>query len=180
MYERSLIEAERILAAHKDVLVPVKEIWVEVTKQSQLQNFEAPGLADFTALLEGDNRFEFITAGEQLGDGYYEVEQEEDEFEPGMERLGFYSEDRVRLRNIEISEEAQEQLLREEVGESDDEQEDQPALRSESKPRVEPQSRRAAVRPHRNDAKHKRKLTAPKKRHTAASASKRRKKGRRP
>jgi hypothetical protein len=108
------MEAERILATHKDVVVPVKEVWLEVTKQGQFQKFEVPVLADFTALLEGDDRFDFLTAGEEMGDSYVDPERDEDvEFETGLERLGFYSEDRVKLTNLELSEETQEELLRE-------------------------------------------------------------------
>lgn len=111
MYERSLNEAERILATHKDVVAPVKEIWLEVSKQGQLQRFEVPPIADFTALLEGDDRFEFIPAGEELGDEYVEpMEDDELEYTTDMQRLGFYSEDRVRLSNIEVSEELTEEL----------------------------------------------------------------------
>ncbi|HEY4613751.1 MAG TPA: hypothetical protein VII11_12265 [Bacteroidota bacterium] len=106
MYERSLNESERILATHKDVVVPVKEIWLEVSKQGQLQRFEVPTLIDFTTLLEGDERFEFIPVGDELGDEYVDpADDDEIEYAADMERLGFYSEDRVRLRNIEVSEE---------------------------------------------------------------------------
>lgn len=112
MYERALNEAERILATHKDVVVPVKEIWLEVSKQGQLQRFEVPSLADFTALLEGDERFEFFPAGDELGDEYVEpTDEDEIDYSADMERLGFYSEDRVRLRNIEVSEELVEELV---------------------------------------------------------------------
>lgn len=121
MHERCLNEAERILATHKDVVVPVKEIWLEVTKQGQLQRFEVPPLADFTALLEGDNRFEFFPAGDELGDEYVEpTDEDEVDYSTDMERLGFYSEDRVRLRNIEVSEELE---LAEEHEDSDERRE---------------------------------------------------------
>lgn len=114
MHERSLNEAERILATHKDVVVPVKEIWLEVSKQGQLQRFEVPPLVDFTALLEGDDRFEFFPAGDELGDEYVEpTDEDEVDYATDMERLGFYSEDRVRLRNIEVSEELVEELAEE-------------------------------------------------------------------
>ncbi len=114
MYERALNEAERILATHKDVVVPVKEIWLEVSKQGQLQRFEVPPLVDFTALLEGDDRFEFFPAGEEFGDAYIEPSDEDEvEYATDMERLGFYSEDRVRLRNIEVSEELVEEFVEE-------------------------------------------------------------------
>lgn len=108
MYNRSLNETERILATHKDVVVPVKEIWLEVLKQGQLQRFEVPPLIDFTTLLEADDRFEFLPAGEELGENYVEpIEEDEPEYTADIERLGFYSEDRVRLRNIEVTEESE-------------------------------------------------------------------------
>jgi hypothetical protein len=120
MYERALNEAERILATHKDVVVPVKEIWLEVSKQGQLQRFEVPPLVDFTALLEADDRFEFFPAGEEFGDAYVEpTDEDEVDYATDMERLGFYSEDRVRLRNIEVPEETVEELV-EEREESDE------------------------------------------------------------
>jgi hypothetical protein len=110
MYNRSLNETERILATHKDVVVPVKEIWLEVSKQGQLQRFEVPPLVDFTTLLEGDDRFEFLPAGDELGDNYVEpIDEDELDYTADIERLGFYSEDRVRLRNIEVVEESEEE-----------------------------------------------------------------------
>jgi hypothetical protein len=114
MYERSLNEAERILATHKDVVVPVKEIWLEVSKQGQFQRFEVPSLVDFTALLEGDDRFEFFPAGDEMGDNYVEpFDEDEVEYSTDMKRLGFYTEDRVRLRNVEVSEDLAEDLTEE-------------------------------------------------------------------
>ena len=111
MYERSISETEKILATHKDVVVPVKEVWLEVSKQGQLQRFEVPPLANFTTLLEADERFEFLPAGEELGDNYVEpVEEDEPEYATDIERLGFYSEDRVRLRNIESLDDVEEEV----------------------------------------------------------------------
>ena len=125
MYGRSLLEAERTLATHKDVVVPVKEVWLEVSKLGQLQRFEVPPLIHFSALLEADERFEFITAGEELGDEYIEPAYDEDdeEYPAEMERMSFYSEDRVRLRNAELTEELPEELT---------EEPDEPALRESS------------------------------------------------
>ena len=61
-------------------------------------------------MLEGDERFEFLPAGEELGDNYVEpLEEDELEYTADIERLGFYSEDRVRLRNIEVTEEGEEE-----------------------------------------------------------------------
>ncbi len=141
MYERSLNETERILATHKDVVVPVKEIWLEVSKQGQLQRFEVPPVVDFTALLEGDERFEFFPAGDELGDGYVEpAEDDETEYMGEMVRLGFYSEDRVRLRNIEVLEELVEEVMEESEGavaqeEHDEEKQRKPAGQTIAKPK---------------------------------------------
>ena len=68
MYERCLNEAERILASDKDVIVAVKKIWAQVEKQGRKQGFEIPSFADFTALLEGDSRFEFIPSLDENGE----------------------------------------------------------------------------------------------------------------
>lgn len=114
MYERSLSETERILGTHKDVVVPVKEVWLEVSKQGQLQRFEVPPLMDFTTLLENDERFEFLQAGEEFGDNYVEpTEEDEMEYNPDIERLGYYSEDRVRLRYTEVSEDPERETTEE-------------------------------------------------------------------
>ena len=104
MYERSLNEAERILAADKDVIVAVKKVWVEVSREAKAQAFDVPSLPDFTAMLEGDPRFEFLpahsTLQEDLDDPHTgSASQEESE----MEQLGFFSGDRVKLRNVELT-----------------------------------------------------------------------------
>ncbi|MCI0706830.1 MAG: hypothetical protein L0Y80_05000 [Ignavibacteriae bacterium] len=144
MYGRSLLEAERTLATHKDVVVPVKEVWLEVSKLGQLQRFEVPPLIHFSALLEADERFEFIQAGEELGDEYVEPAYDEDdeEYSAEMERMSFYSEDRVRLRNAEISEELAEEMP---------EEPDEPALREpvdhDEGPPGEKKPRKKAMKP---------------------------------
>lgn len=164
MYGRSLQEAERTLATHKDVVVPVKEVWLEVSRLGQLQRFEVPPLIHFSALLEADDRFEFITAGEELGDEYFEpaYDDDEEEYPTDMERMSFYSEDRVRLRNAELSEE-----LAEEAAEEPDE----PALRESSDdedgPPGEKKGRKAAKPP---------KLATPKKKKVVPAKSPARKK----
>ncbi len=66
MYERCLNEAERILATHRDVIVPVRQVWREVVEESKKQQFEVPDFADFTAMLEGDLRFDFLPEGMSL------------------------------------------------------------------------------------------------------------------
>ncbi len=97
MYEKSLNEAELVLRREREHLLPVRTVWEEVVKRSKLGGFEVAALADFSAMLEGDRRFQIIPArmeGEEpdedlsAGDGTDEAE---------MGHLGFFPEDRVRL-----------------------------------------------------------------------------------
>ncbi|MBI2619252.1 MAG: hypothetical protein HYW57_04160 [Ignavibacteriales bacterium] len=104
VYERCLNEAERILAAEKDVIVAVKKVWTDVTKEGKNQGFEVPGLSDFTAMLEGDPRFEFLPSHKSLTEDLedplpYDGSPDETE----MEQLGFFSGDRIKLRRIELT-----------------------------------------------------------------------------
>ncbi|MEX1139363.1 MAG: hypothetical protein WEF53_08500 [Bacteroidota bacterium] len=104
MYERCLNEAERILATDKDVIVAVKKVWMEVSREAKAQVFEAPSLPDFTALLEGDQRFEFLPAHASLQDDLDDPNTGDPSAEGSeMEQLGFFSGDRVKLRNIELT-----------------------------------------------------------------------------
>ncbi|MBM4159475.1 MAG: hypothetical protein FJ217_00090 [Ignavibacteria bacterium] len=115
MYERCLNEAERILASEKDVIVPVKKIWKEVERQGKNQGFEIPSLADFTALLEGDRRFEFMPSHTEDGEPFDDVPTDELGEEPELESLGFYSGDRVKLKNVELTPEVIGGLIRRKV-----------------------------------------------------------------
>lgn len=103
MHERCLNEAERILASDKDVIVPVKKIWKEVEKQGKVQGYETPTLADFTALLEGDKRFEFMPSHAENGGPFEEVSADDPVEEAELETLGFFSGDRVKLRSVELT-----------------------------------------------------------------------------
>lgn len=103
LYERCLNEAERILASDKDVIVPVKKIWEAVEKQGKKQGFEIPSLADFTALLEGDSRFEFMLSLDENGEPLEDFPREESEQEEELESMGFYSGDRVKLKGVELT-----------------------------------------------------------------------------
>lgn len=118
MYERCLNEAERILAADRDVIVPVKKVWQQVVRFGKQQGFEVPSLVDFEALLEADPRFEFMPSmRELLGDDGQPLEEfeDEEENEEEMERLGFYSGDRVKLRRIELTPELIGSVIRRKV-----------------------------------------------------------------
>ncbi|MEX2117569.1 MAG: hypothetical protein WEB37_11835 [Bacteroidota bacterium] len=104
MYERCLNEAERVLAADNDVIVAVKKVWMEVSREAKTQVFDVPSLPDFTAMLEGDPRFEFLPAHSSLQDDLDDphaesVSKEESE----LEQLGFFSGDRVKLRHVELT-----------------------------------------------------------------------------
>jgi len=116
VYERCLHEAERILAADKDVIVPVKKIWNQVTREAEAQNFEMPSLADFTALLEADPTFEFMAAHNGVLDDMEEERPDElTEEEEELERMGFFAGDRVKLRRIQLTPERLGGILRDKV-----------------------------------------------------------------
>ena len=104
MYEQSLNEAERILAADRDIIVPIKKVWQFVARQGKEQGFEVPTLVDFETMLEADSRFEFMPSPREVFGEEEEIppdEQKEEEVE--MERLGFYSGDRIKLKRIELT-----------------------------------------------------------------------------
>jgi len=115
VYERCLNEAERILASDKDVIVAVKKVWAEVDKQGRKQGFEMPPLADFTALLEGDSRFEFIPSLDENGEPPDMSVREDSPQEEELENLGFYSGDRVKLKSVELTPEVIGNLIRRKV-----------------------------------------------------------------
>lgn len=103
MYERSLNEAERILAADKDVIVAVKKVWLQVSREGTAQGFDVPQLPDFSAMLEGDPRFEFFPARTSLQDDFDQAPEDSAAEEAEMEQLGFFSGDRVKLKNVELT-----------------------------------------------------------------------------
>ncbi len=115
MYERCLNEAERILASDKDVIVPVKRIWDAVDKQARKQGFDIPSLPDFTALLEGDSRFEFMPSLDENGDPIDGSQRDESDQQEELETLGFYSGDRVKLKSVELTPETLGGLIRRKV-----------------------------------------------------------------
>lgn len=115
MYERCLNEAERILASDRDVIVAVKKIWSEVERQGRKQGFDIPAFADFTALLEGDSRFEFIPSVDENGEPPEMSVREDSAQEEELENLGFYSGDRVKLRSVELTPEVIGNLIRRKV-----------------------------------------------------------------
>ena len=101
MYEKCLNEAELILSNQQDPLMPVCKVWEEIVTRSKIKRFEVASLSDFSAMLEGDNRFQIVPAQKKT--------QEDEEIPPDieiedseMEQLGFLSEDRVKLRSKRI------------------------------------------------------------------------------
>jgi hypothetical protein len=101
VFEKCLNEAEVILSSYKDPLVPVRMVWDEMVRRAKTKGFEAVSLSDFTALLEGDQRFQILPGKKEEDDGLVD---EENLDEPEMEQMGFFPEDRVRLRTSSIEE----------------------------------------------------------------------------
>ena len=103
MYERCINEAELILTTQKDALAPVHKIWEEVVRRAKVEGFAVASLSDFSTMLEGDRRFLIIPA---------QIKNQEDQETPTdteledseMERLGFFSEDHVKLRTARVIE----------------------------------------------------------------------------
>ena len=102
MYEKSLNEAESVLRNQREPLIPVRKVWEEVVERSKVAGFEVAALADFSAMLEGDRRFQIIPARvetEESGEGQPSGEEIEN---VEMEQLGFFPEDRVKLRTVQV------------------------------------------------------------------------------
>jgi hypothetical protein len=103
VYERCLNETELILSAQQEPLMPVRKVWEEITKLSRIKGFEVASLSDFSAMLDGDNRFQLVPGQIKIQDDEEilpDIELEDSE----MEQLGFYAEDRVKLRSRKIGE----------------------------------------------------------------------------
>jgi hypothetical protein len=103
MYEKSLNEAESFLSVQKDPIIPVRKVWEELKRSAKIKGFDVASLADFSAMLDGDRRFQIITASMTSNSENENIEEgllEDDD----MENLGFCSEDRVKLRNRRVSE----------------------------------------------------------------------------
>lgn len=103
MYERCLNEAEAILSVQQEPLVSVRKVWEEIAKRSKTKGFEVASLSDFSAMLEADDRFQIVPAQIKIqedGEILPDIEIADSE----MEQLGFFSEDRVKLRSRKIVE----------------------------------------------------------------------------
>jgi hypothetical protein len=104
VYERCLDEAEKILASDKDIIVAVKRLWSEVARIGEGQGFEVPKFPDFSAMLEGDPRFEFLPFHKSVTEDLEDPAPDDDSpDEVEMEQLGFFSGDRVKLRNVKLN-----------------------------------------------------------------------------
>jgi hypothetical protein len=103
VYERCLNEAELILSARQEPMVPVRQVWEEIVKRSKTKGFEVASLSDFSAMLEGDNRFQLVPAQIKIHDED-DVVPDVDMEDSDMEHLGFFSEDSVKLRSRRIVE----------------------------------------------------------------------------
>ena len=101
MYEKSLQEAERILGSYAQVVIPAKELWDAVTRTGRAKGFDVPSFPDFTTMLEADKRFEFMPADKDLDDVESGIDDEDGE-QVQMVQLGFFSEDRVKLKRIPL------------------------------------------------------------------------------
>jgi hypothetical protein len=100
MYERCLNEAERILASSKEIVLPIKQVWKNVVAEGKRRSFIVPSQTDFDALLEGDRRFEIISARVDADESDSLIQDED--VDASLGTLGFYPEDRVKLRRIKL------------------------------------------------------------------------------
>lgn len=116
MYEKSLDEAERILTADKDIIVPVRKVWCQVVQQGESQKFEVSSLPNFITMLEADNRFELFPAHksivEDLENPILSLDPEE---QSEMEKLGFCAGDLVKLRRVDLTPEMVGEILQSKI-----------------------------------------------------------------
>jgi hypothetical protein len=78
-------------------MMPVRNVWEEIAKRSKVKGFEIASLSDFSAMLEGDHRFQIVPGQIKVQDDEDAVPELEIE-DSDMEQLGFFAEDRVKLR----------------------------------------------------------------------------------
>ncbi len=100
MYERCINEAERVLATSKQVVLPIKEVWKLLAAEGKRRSFDVPALTDFDALLEGDKRFEIISAQTEPEEIESLLSEDGEGIDSNLGTLGFFPEDRVKLRRI--------------------------------------------------------------------------------
>jgi len=112
MSENLLSVAEQILENDEDIIVPIKKVWLKIRDEHHL---EVPPLEQFTTMMRKDERFEFMPEHEDsdIYEGWAQEEIEEDERE--MEKLGFFRGARVKLKRIEMTPEKLADILRRKV-----------------------------------------------------------------
>jgi hypothetical protein len=103
VYERCINEAELILSTQKDSIAPVRKIWEEVDRRAKEEGFAIASLSDFSTMLEGDRRFLIIPAQIKIQEDQ-EAQTDAELEDAEMERLGFFSEDQVKLRTTRVIE----------------------------------------------------------------------------
>jgi hypothetical protein len=102
MYERCLNEAERILATSKEIVLPVKQVWKLLADEGKRRLFDVPALTDFDALLEGDRRFEIISSQSEPDELPSLLSEPDEDNDSSLGTLGFFPEDRVKLRRLKL------------------------------------------------------------------------------
>lgn len=89
-----------MLATSKEIVLPIKEVWKLLAAEGKRQSFDVPALTDFDALLEGDKRFEILSAQTDPDELEAAVLEDGEEIDANLGTLGFYAADRVKLRRI--------------------------------------------------------------------------------
>ena len=103
VYERCLNEAELILSVQQEPFMPVRKVWEEISRRAKMKGFDVASLSDFSAMLEGDSRFQLVPGQIKIQEDE-EVLPDIDIEDSEMEQLGFFAEDRVKLRSKKIIE----------------------------------------------------------------------------
>jgi hypothetical protein len=106
VYEHCLEEAKRFLSTYPDVVISAKALWLEVRKTCKTADVDLPQLTDFTMLLEGDKRFEFIEPRRNTSSNNGKKDGEFDD--PGEEEhrasVGISPSSLVKLRGVALPE----------------------------------------------------------------------------
>ncbi len=101
MYERLLSETQHYLERNKDDLIRVKELWKFVSAEGKKSNFAVPSLTDFSCLLDGDKRFEFVALTRRTAASKGDFEEDLLEHEE-LGKLGFKEDQYIRLRKLQL------------------------------------------------------------------------------
>jgi hypothetical protein len=101
MYERLLSETQHYLERNKDDLIHVKVLWKFISAEGKKSNFAVPSLTDFSCLLDGDKRFEFVARARSTAASKGDLDQDLLEHEE-LGKLGFKEDQYVRLRKMRL------------------------------------------------------------------------------